>query len=817
MSNKIQIENALPGTTNWQLDNPIPFVARDSKNFSTSALEGYASLTSVNVGEDIKFYVRTYFDKFSMEFYRVGYYGGAGGHLKKTVVDLPGNKQSVPKPKDTTDYGLVECDWTVSYVLTVPSDWVSGVYLVKLIAGGFQSYIIFVVREDARTSDVLMQCSVTTYQAYNGWGGRSIYACYSDGRLDTCTKVSFNRPYFAPHRGYADENNPEMTQNAKGSGQLLASFPFGTYEPAWEYNMIRWLEKQGYDVMYCTNIDVHRDPKLLLSHRLFMSVGHDEYWTRDMRVNVEMARDQGVDLMFCCGNSVYRQARLESDAHGNPHRTLVCHKPRSATPVPDPLAQKILDNLASDDDLYPYPNVTGEFITETRYGVTVAWPESSLTGSTWVEEAPDYEELEVVAASDWIYSGSGAAAGLKMPHLAGYEVDGDKYNSVLYAPSNRRILATSPSGGKVLAYTVEGGTTVFSSGSMEWSWGLDDWKIPNCHWGRPSALNSVVAQMTTNLLARAVRTTGAEAAICSTSGTGTITQTGFDSGLPVRWRIIPGSFSTAGSTDALVYDPTTGDLQFYTVGKDCSLTPIGSPRSGERKSWCIIPGTFHTGGTLTDLLFYDRASGEVQFYRTDGTGALIPIGPLLTGWRRTLQIIPGRFGSKGTTSTTSDLLLYNPARGEVQFVSTDGLGGIAPIGSKSSGWRRTWQIIPGKFGSATGRTDLLLYDPALGEALFCSTNGTGGITELGTAQSGWRRTWKIIPGTFGSTSGRTDLLFYDQTTGEAQFCASDGLGGVTNIGAPISGWRKTWQIFPLLFSGDSRTSLLFFDSFAVVP
>lgn len=839
MTNKIQLENSQPGTDEWKLTNPVPYSQRDPNNFSTAAIEGYASLTSVNIGGEIGFCVRTKAPRFSIDIYRMGYYNDQGGRFMLSIPNLTGDLQSMPVPQDKENFGLIECDWNESYRLKVPTNWISGVYLAKLTESinGWQSYIVFVVRDDARAADVLMQCSVTTYQAYNGWGGRSIYACNSErykdangsyvslpGQAppwvlnDAVTKVSFNRPYYAAHRGYSWEGL-HVTPYVTGSGHLFANFPFGSYEPAWEYNMIRWLEKEGYDVTYCTNIDVHRDPKLLLSRRAFISVGHDEYWTREMPVNVELARDQGVDLMFCCGNSVYRQSRLESDGKGTPYRTLVCHKPESATFKADPLAQKILNNQASDDDLYPYPNVTGEFITETRYGVMVAWPESSLTGSTWTREAFYYESFTVASSSDWIFSGTAAEPGDTLTNMAGYEVDGDKLNSVIYAPSHRRVLATSPGGGLVLAYSVDGGTTVFSSGSIHWSWGLDDWQIPefNKDQGRPGIstdTSNVVKKMTANLLARAVRKTGAEAAICSTSGTGTITQTGFDSGLPVRWRFIPGKFSTSGSTDVLVYDPTTGDLQFYAVGKNCSLTPIGSPRSGERKSWSIIPGTFRTGSTLTDLLFYDRASGEAQFYRTDGSGALIPIGSLLTGWRRTLQIIPGRFGNK---SATSDLMLYNPAHGEVQFVSTNGQGGIAPIGSKNSGWRRTWQIIPGKFGSTSGRTDLLLYDPALGEAMFCSPNGTGGINMLGSVHYTMGRTWKIIPGAFGSTTGRTDLLFYDQTSGEAQFYASDGVGGFTPIGSPISGWRKAWQIFPLLFSGDSRTSLLFFDSFAAVP
>lgn len=829
MLNKIQIENALLGTNQWQLDNPVPFSERDPTNWSTAALEGYASLTSVNIGGDISFYVRTKAATFTIEIYRMGYYNNLGGRLMTRVQGLPGVLQPMPTPQDSTNYGLIECNWTESYRLTVPTDWVSGVYLAKLIANdanAWQSYIIFVVRDDARAADVLMQCSVNTYQAYNGWGGRSIYDCNSLPETLAHCKVSFNRPYYAAHRGHASENG-QVTPYARGAGHLFAHFPFGTYEPAWEYNMIRWLEKNGYDVTYCTNIDIHRDPKIILSRRAFLSVGHDEYWTREMRVNAELARDQGVDLMFFCGNSVYRQSRLESDAQGNPHRTLVCFKPDKEGVPTDPVATRILNGTATDDDLYPYPNVTGEFWKEVRYGVQIAWPEASLTGSTWTETATYWENLTLTSAtSDWIFSGSNAQPNQVLSNMAGYEVDGDFNNSALFAPGNRRTLATSLSGGRVQAYAVDGGATVFSSGSIHWSWGLDDWQIPGCTPGqsRPMIANPVVQQMTANLLSRAVRNTGAESHYFRPDGNGGMADMGQSTGLRVKWRIIPGSFSTPQSTDALFYDPTTGEAQFYTLRSNGSLVPISTLFRDWRKSLCIIAGKF-SDSSLTDLLFYDRASGDVQFFRTDGKGNIIPIkpdplpsltpcGPLLTSWRRTLQIIPGRFGGTGSTS---DLLLYNSARGEVQFCSTDGRGGIQPIGGLSTGWRRTWQIIPGLFGGSSGRTDLFLYDPTRGEGQFYASIGQGGIQPIGTLSTGWRKGARIIPGKFRDASTRTDLLVYEPASGDAHFYTTDGLGGTGSLGIQHSGWRRTWQIFPLGPSGSSKTDLLFFDSFATAP
>jgi len=121
-----------------------------------------------------------------------------------------------PDPDPTT--GIVECHWTNPYTLTIPNssdptDWTSGVYVAKLTAAssGKQSYIIFVVRDDARYSDFLYQMSVSTYQAYNNWGGKSLYGWNSPS--GAAVKVSFDRPYAM--------GNQAISAPAVGSGEFL--------------------------------------------------------------------------------------------------------------------------------------------------------------------------------------------------------------------------------------------------------------------------------------------------------------------------------------------------------------------------------------------------------------------------------------------------------------------------------------------------------------------------------------------------------------------------------------------------------------------
>src|SRR5690348_6729637 len=238
---RIELENARPGTSAWQLTNPAEF----------GEIEGYASLTSVQRGRQVKLFVNTTDASYSIDVYRMGWYGGAGARLVLGSVHRSGTHQQIPEPDPET--GLIECDWTDPYVLTTanpadPTDWLSGIYLAKLTtAGGKQSYIIFVVREEERASEYLFQSSVTTFQAYNNWGGKSLYQFNSVGRL--ARKVSFNRPY-------APSENP-IAAFGSGAGEFLTNNSPGDRisSAGWEYNLVRWLEREGYDVTYSTNID----------------------------------------------------------------------------------------------------------------------------------------------------------------------------------------------------------------------------------------------------------------------------------------------------------------------------------------------------------------------------------------------------------------------------------------------------------------------------------------------------------------------------------------------------------------------------------
>lgn len=462
-ANLIQIENAKPGTARWRLDAP-----------AVSEIEGYASATSVERGGSIELFVNTREPSYTIEIFRFGWYGGTGGRLIVPAVTRTGRVQ--PDPFRDPATGLIECDWTDPYVVqtaAVPSDeWVSGIYLAKLTAGrsGRQRYVIFVVRDDARASDFLFQSSVSTFQAYNYWGGVSLYS--PSARVGR--KVSFNRPYI---EGY-------------GTGQFLSG-PYTRQAEArgWEANMVRFLEREGLDVTYATSLDTHAHGERLLLHAAFLSVGHDEYWSWEMRDRVEAARDAGVSLAFFSGNSAYWQIRFEpSHATGAPDRTEVCYK--QAAFAEDPFA---LDDDPSND----------RRMTVRWRDAPVNRPEEDLIGVMYTTYNVD-ADLVVTNTRHWVYEGTALADGDVLPGLVGVETDRTlerpRSNIVKLAISPFQESIRGPDVSEMTMYLAPSGAIVFATGTIQWSWGLDDFDAPSLAGGR-SRVSAAAQQMTRNVLA----------------------------------------------------------------------------------------------------------------------------------------------------------------------------------------------------------------------------------------------------------------------------------------------------------------------------
>lgn len=436
--NPIPIENTCPGTNSWQLDGPTG---------PTHAIEAFTTPASVNAGESLKLYVSTTARSYTFRIYRMGWYQGLGGRLVYSSAQLPGILQPAPLIDPATR--MVSCsNWRDPVTLSIPQSWVSGVYIVKLVSfSGYERYTLFTVRNDASHSAMLFQTSILTYQAYNSWGGYSLYrGGDTSGEVTAAERayvVSFDRPY-ADHAGLMD---------------------FVRYE----LNFLRWLERKGYDVSYTTDIDTDMRGTLLLQHKLFLSVGHDEYWSTAMRQNVTAARDAGVSLGFFGANDMYWHVRLQSSQLG-PDREVVCYKPGY-------YGDTIADPIAATD---PKED-------------TVLWrdapldePEDSLMGEMYGGILATSAPLVFDEGATPFFKNTRLQAGAFQLVLMDGEYDRLYHDA--NTPSSLTVLAASPltcaktdlcpaSGNDVAyatLYTAAKGAKVFDAGTWQWSWGLDD-------------------------------------------------------------------------------------------------------------------------------------------------------------------------------------------------------------------------------------------------------------------------------------------------------------------------------------------------------
>lgn len=453
--NPIQIENSNPGTPGWNDFTPV---------LQDNALSGYGSKISVNHGDSIDFYVTTTAPSFTIDIFRTGYYGGVGARKITSLGSFPGVQQPVPAPDKVT--GMISCNWTKTTTLTVPSTWVTGVYLAKLTAStGNSSFIFFVVRDDGGHEALDFQTSVTTYQAYNLWGGISLYDNQTDKSVYPyahATKVSFDRP-FRP----GDSN---------GAGHYFF----------FEYKFVYWAESQGYDLTYTTDVDTDTNVNPLTNHKAFLSVGHDEYWSAGMRNNVQNAINAGVNVGFFSANAMYWQIRFEPDTAGNPDRVEVGYKDFATDP-----------NSGAGPD--PMWNVNNAIVTTNWRADPVNLPENGLIGVMFEDQDNQSYPYVVQNSANWVYAGTGFSDGSSVPGVVGYEYDKVWNNGA--SPAGLTVLSNSPVVGAEVGnsysnstlYTAPSGARVFAGGTIEWGWGLANIQ-------GNTAANAGFQQMTTNIL-----------------------------------------------------------------------------------------------------------------------------------------------------------------------------------------------------------------------------------------------------------------------------------------------------------------------------
>ena len=412
--NIIQIENARPGTSAFSVRMEEPWV---------DLLHAWCDHDSAHQGDIVTIYATTQAPTFEAEAFRFGIYGGATGRQIWHATDpVVGVNQAPPTIDPVTN--MRSCaHWTPSLQVTITSEWTPGMYMFRLTsADGGATFVPLTVLDD-RQADLLVVSAITTWNAYNTYGGASLY----DGEGGRSKVVTFDRPY-----------------HASGSGHFFGG----------EYELVQLVESLGIDVAYTTNIDLHARPEQIEAggYKAVVSLAHDEYFSVPIRRSLEAARDRGVNLLFLGANAGFRRIRLEESPHG-PHRLEVNYR----NPEQDPL------HGVGDQSL-----VTAEWRS-----APAAEPEASLIGN-YYESNPVKADMVVVAPDSWVFAGTGLLKGDRFKDLVQNEYD-RVTPEVKGTPADIEVLCHSPltcrgqkSFADVTYYTAPSGGGVFATGTLWW-------------------------------------------------------------------------------------------------------------------------------------------------------------------------------------------------------------------------------------------------------------------------------------------------------------------------------------------------------------
>lgn len=419
----VQQENALPGDAFWQGVDAAP-----------ADLEAYALATSVGAGQPLSLAVKAT-AAYRIEIHRLGWYGGAGGRRVACLpvgctATRPAVAQSPPGTPDAST-GLLAAGWDVTDTWTVPSDGVSGEYLAEIVLAGGPGEsrsvrVPFVVRPapGAARSAILKVAESSTQVAYNNWGGRSSYTYNSTPA--PAVKLSYDRP-----------QAPDPRLHTTGPGYT-------------NHAMVRWLERQGYPIDYVSDIDVARDPAVLLQHRNVIVEGHQEYWDSATRDGFDTAVARGTNVMFVGANIGYWQIRYEDD-----YRTFAIYK---YEPDPWPVSRErttLFRNLGRAECKLIGVQYGGH--DTTNYTLRGYAFDAASLGDPWL-------------------AGTGFTAGDSVPGVVGYEWDtivpGCSVGTATRFFSYDGTARSEP-GADLVRSVAPSGARIFAAGTLQLPWTLD--------------------------------------------------------------------------------------------------------------------------------------------------------------------------------------------------------------------------------------------------------------------------------------------------------------------------------------------------------
>lgn len=586
-------ENQKPGDSNWHTDN-----GAGDPGFGL-----YARPQSIFAGETLDVHVSAsaHADA-TWQIYRLGHYGGAGGRKLAN-----GTTTLDPQPAPALDpaTGLVECSWPKTFSVTAGADWPSGVYLARVaLADGTARFVPFVVR-DRRPVDVLAVLPTNTDQAYNGWGGESLYL---DSRYGLAAghayQVSFDRPYEA---------------GQQGGFFLYSAMP-----------TVEYLEANGYDVAYATDRDVHADASLLPRARLAMVLAHDEYWSRAMRDHYEAARAGGVSLAFLGANIGFWQVRFAPGADGMPDRRMIAYKEAASL---DPLYGK------NDAD-----------VTAAFRSTLLKRPENALLGvmsGDW--HFADFP-WRVSNASHWLYAGLGVHDGDRIPGLVGLESDFTQTNGA--TPAGLAVVAQSPTvSGDYEATNDAAQATIYESSPTSFVFSAASIRFPATLSGPRGQVKA--QRIVRNLVAHAGGAPVApEDTLGAANGWATADLTQAPASLPViagavgDCRVADGAGTAArfaaptGLTlladgTLLVADAAAHRVRRVAASADRTVAPFsGSGVSGDADG-AATAASFHAPWALAtapdgSVWVADRVAGSVRRAASDGSVTTVLTRPTIT-------------------------------------------------------------------------------------------------------------------------------------------------------------------------------------------
>ncbi|MEY9888457.1 hypothetical protein ABIA35_001705 [Catenulispora sp. MAP12-49] len=445
----VAAENAQPGTPDWN---------KGVDSGADHGIEGYADQIEVTSGDSFKLFVNTTAPQFTATALRIGYYGGTQARQVWKSPVTAGKVQ--PAATVRAQVNTVSTTWQPSMTVST-SGWPEGSYLIRLDAVGGKvkgaRFVPVTVKSTSTAGKVVLINGVTTWQAYNEYGG---YDLYSGGpRNDYAHRariVSFDRPY--------DTTGADRFQTYEQSSIVFAE---------------KLAAGHGLQLAYATDLDLHENPGLFQGARAIISLGHDEYYSTQMRQTLTQARDAGTNIAFLGANAIFRHIRFQDSPLGK-DRIQVDYKDAAEDPM------HATDPEESTQDWRNPPDPR---------------PENVLTG-VFYECNPANANMVVYDPTSWLLAGTDAHAGQSYKGLVGVEYD--RVVSDPTTPHPIEALTHSPitcqgkaSYADSAYYTVPSGAGVFATGTMRWNCALVS---GGCTDKMDAAAHTFAQQVTANML-----------------------------------------------------------------------------------------------------------------------------------------------------------------------------------------------------------------------------------------------------------------------------------------------------------------------------